>query len=465
MRQTIDGTRPLLDSGVLLPAHQSSAWLFLVLQRDRPLAPSARYRLGTLDQLTLGRGDARTRESRDPRGLHLTIDDPWMSRVHSRIVREGTRFVLEDAGSRNGTSRNGSRIEGRVTLEDRDLIEIGRSFFLYRDSLSGHMHDLEEADLERSAKIVHTMSPVFAAELERLALVAQTAISVLLIGETGVGKEVVARAVHMLSARPGPFLGVNCAALTESVLQGELFGHKRGAFSGAVEDRPGLVRSANHGTLLLDEIGDFPVASQGTLLRVLQEGEVLPVGANSPVSVDCRIISATHRELDSLVLEGSFRADLLARVSGFVFRIMPLRERREDLGMLLRHFLRTYAHDPSVVSLSAHATRALLGHAWPLNVRELEKCVAAAVVQAPDGRIRSAHLPEALRSLASAAAPPVRPSETSAGDVERRAQLVSLLRETHGNVSEVARTTGHARAQIHRWLKRYKIDLAAFRSP
>jgi transcriptional regulator with GAF, ATPase, and Fis domain len=436
-----------------------------VLQRDRPLAPSGRYRLSALDELTLGRGDARKREPLDARGLHLAMDDPWMSRVHSRILRQGTRFVLEDAGSRNGTSRNGSKIEGRVTLEDGDLIEIGRSFFLYRASLSGHVHDLEETEIERAGNIVHTMSPTFATELERLALVAQTAISVLLIGESGVGKEVVARAVHALSARPGPFLGVNCAALTESVLHGELFGHKRGAFSGAVEDRPGLVRSANQGTLLLDEIGDFPVTSQGTLLRVLQEGEVLPVGASSPVPVDCRIISATHRDLDSLVLEGSFRADLLARVSGFVFRIMPLRERREDIGVLLRHFLRKYAHDPSAVSLSSDATRALLGHAWPLNVRELEKSVAAAVVQAPDGAIRSEHLPEALRSLTRPAVPQTKPTETSAGDADRRTQLVSLLRETGGNVSEVARATGHARAQIHRWLKRYKIDLAAFRNP
>src|SRR5262249_4252107 len=160
-------------------------------------------------------------------------------------------------------------------------------------------------------------------------------LSILLLGETGTGKEVLARSLHALSQRPGPFIAVNCGAIPENLVEGQLFGHVRGAFSGALKDEPGLVRAAQGGTLLLDEIGDLPASSQAALLRVLQESEVRPVGSTQTVKVDVRIIAATHRPLESLIKGNAFRHDLYARLAGFRFELAPLRKRKVDLGLLI----------------------------------------------------------------------------------------------------------------------------------
>jgi transcriptional regulator with GAF, ATPase, and Fis domain len=458
-----DATLPLVDSGDLGRDTNTAPWLFLLVQRDRPLAPSARYRLADIEAVTLGRGATRGR-SEGPAGHHeISIDDPWMSTAHARLVREGRGFVLEDLGSRNGTLRNGTPTT-RASLDDGDVIELGRTFFLYRDAIAGAAGDVDESALTPLAHGMLTLSPSFAGELERLSRIARTTISIIVIGETGTGKEVLSRTLHALSGRSGPFVAVNCAALPDGLVQSELFGHKKGAFSGAVEDRPGLVRSADAGTLLLDELGDLGPTGQGALLRVLQEGEVLPVGGSRPVSVDVRVVSATHRDLESLTAAGTFRSDLLARLSGFVFRVPALRQRREDLGILLRGFLRTLAPDPAAITLSQEATRALLAYPWPSNIRELEKCVAAAMAQALDGAIQGHHLPDAVR--AAARVPKVAratPNPTSGLHAERRSQIIALLHEHAGNVSAVARAMGTARAQIHRWLRKFELDPAEYR--
>jgi transcriptional regulator with GAF, ATPase, and Fis domain len=223
------------------------------------------------------------------------------------------------------------------------------------------------------------------------------------------------------------------------------------------------VRSAEGGTFLLDELGDLGPAGQGALLRVLQEREVLPIGGSRPIGVDVRIVAATNRDLDALAAAGTFRADLLARLSGFVFRLPPLRARREDLGLLLRGCLRSLSPDPGGVTLSQAATRALLMYEWPANVREFEKCIGAALVLATDGAIHGHHLPEGMRACGDTPSPVAAASVVSEREAERKQQIVSLLRQHGGNVSAVARSMGTARAQVHRWMRRYVLDPAAFR--
>ncbi len=472
-------TLPLGESGVVRSADTAASWLFLLLHRDRLLAPSLRVRLDGTRVVTIGRGDARSVQ-RHEETLEISIDDPWASTQHVRLLRDGRRFCLEDAGSRNGTTRNGLRLTSRATLDDGDLIELGRTFFLYRESASlDPGGDLDETSLGDLDGVMRTLAPSFAGEIDRLARVARSEVSIVVIGESGVGKELLSRAVHALSGRHGPFLAINCSALADSLLQSELFGHKKGAFSGALTDRPGLVRSADGGTLLLDEIGDLGPLGQGALLRVLQESEVVPVGDTKPHKVDVRFVAATHRNLGALAESGAFRSDLLARLSGFVFLVPPLRERREDLGLLIRALLPRITKDPSSISFSQEVARALLSYDWPLNVRELEKCLAGAVAQSPDGKIQLDHLPQALRASntegTAASEQPSSPPDgrdggrgaqrglADAKDVERRARLVALLEQHAGNVSAVAREMGAARAQIHRWLRRYSLEPASFR--
>jgi transcriptional regulator with PAS, ATPase and Fis domain len=266
--------------------------------------------------------------------------------------------------------------------------------------------------------------------------------------------------VHRLSRRPGRFQPINCAALAPSLLESELFGYRKGAFSGATEDRPGLVRSADKGTLFLDEIGDLPPPAQGVLLRVLQESEVLPVGDTRPVPVDFRLVVATHRPLEEMAAAGRFRHDLLARLAGFTLNVPPLRERREDLGALIAVLVNRHTPDRGL-RFSAAAARALFLHAWQLNVRELEKTLALGIALAPEGVIDLPHLPEHVRS--ASASKPASVAPLGEEELRRREELVLLLREHRGNVTAVAKVLGKARVQVQRWMRRYGIRPAVFR--
>jgi DNA-binding NtrC family response regulator len=243
------------------------------------------------------------------------------------------------------------------------------------------------------------------------------------------------------------------------LVESELFGVKRGAFSDAKEDRPGLIRSAHHGTLFLDEIGDLKLAIQTAFLRVLQESEVVPLGQSHAVPVDVRLVSASHRDLATLVATDRFREDLVVRLSGFTIRIPPLRDRREDLGILVAHLVRKLALDATSVRFHADAIRRLLDHRWPGNVRELEKRLGAALVLAGSGAVQVAHLGEFSASdVANRAA-----ARESDATLAHRAELERLLSEHRGNLAAVARALGKDRVQVRRWLRRYGIDLSPFR--
>jgi DNA-binding NtrC family response regulator len=457
--------------------------LFLALECARPrVGPSARFALAGVDEVILGRGTARAHSrvaDGSVRKLVLKVPDPWMSGTHATLTKVFGRWVLEDAGSKNGTVLNGEA-QRRAFLGDGDLIELGHTFFIYREGLptpADEPLDLDAIALASCAAGLATLVPGLAQTFRRLEQVARSDLSVVLSGESGTGKEVVARALHGLSSRGGAFVAVNCGALPETLIETELFGYRKGAFSGANEDRPGLVRSADRGTLFLDEIADLPLASQAAFLRVLQEREVVPVGATRPVGVDLRLIAATHRDLDEMVEHEEFRSDLFARISGVKVTLPPLRERREDLGLLIAILLARVGASERA-SLDVQAARALFRYAWPMNIRELEKALAAAVVLAGELPIETEHLPP---QVAQALTAPVAADEAaedlpadagedteddlplSPDDLRRRDELARLLREHKGNVSAIARAMGKARMQIQRWIKRYKLDAEAYR--
>jgi transcriptional regulator with GAF, ATPase, and Fis domain len=464
-------------------------YLFLLLDSAHPLASSLRLSLRHLDMVTIGRGPGRQWErSTDSAGrrLRIAVADHWTSSIHVHLRRALDRWIVDDAGSKNGTRVNGSLAQ-HAALCDGDLLELGHTFFLYRELECREIEHAETeilggdepADLDSAALTgrlpgMATLSPSWACELRRLQAIADTAVPVLLCGESGTGKELLARAVHALSGRGAALVALNCGALPGNLVESELFGYRKGAFSGASEDRRGLVRSADGGTLFLDEIGDLPLAAQAALLRVLQEHEVLPLGESRPLAVDFRLVAASHRDLEELVRKRTFRADLLARIAGFRLPLPPLRQRREDVGMLIATLLRRLLGERAEqATLRCDAARALLSHSWPLNVRELEQCLAAAVGLADGQPLDLAHLPEGVRGgHRPAARPPsadtgrpdgALPDEPAAAELVLREKLLCLLREHRGNVSVVARAMGKARTQIHRWVRRFDIDLVRFR--
>ena len=440
-------------------------YLVLGLTCDQPLLAPARYSLEDIDEVLLGRGHERTgrRGERPARRLSVTVPDPWMSSRHAKLARTDGRWMLEDGGSKNGCRVNGWRVRS-AALADGDLIELGCTFLLFRRNVAvvGECEDLDLADPPPGD--LATCSPPLERQLAALARMARTDATVLVTGETGTGKEVLARAIHARSRATGPFVAVNCGALPAGLVESQLFGHRKGAFSGATTDQVGLVRSADGGTLFLDEIGDLPLPAQTAMLRVLQEGEVLPVGGTRPVRVAVRVLAATHRDVDAMVAAGDFRADLLGRVVGFRVELPPLRERKEDLGLLLAALLRRHAGaDAARVTFTPEAARLLYRHGWPLNVRELEKCVAAALALAHGEPIHEMHLQQILQPGGSPHPDSRERPPFSEADLERREQLIRLLGQHRGNVTAVAAGLGKARMQIQRWLKRYGIDPKTFR--
>ncbi|UJR87187.1 Hypothetical protein I5071_92880 [Sandaracinus amylolyticus] len=297
------------------------------------------------------------------------------------------------------------------------------------------------------------------APMSRLAVLVQRVaprdVTVLITGESGTGKERVAEAiVRASSRRDRPYVRFNCAAITPDLAEAELFGHAKGAFTGAHRTRAGLFREADGGTLLLDEIGEMDGRTQAKLLRVLQEGEVRPVGEDRPVAVDVRIVAATHRDLAQLVSEGKFREDLLYRLKVVHLSVPPLRERPDDVPMLFRHFLDRYEErfGTGPLRVPDGVMERLVAYRWPGNVRELENAVESLVALSSEGEIDPSLLPDA--GAPSASAP------TSAGLKERveayeRGLIVAALKECGGNRSEAARRLGISRATLHEKLNKY----------
>jgi sigma-54 dependent transcriptional regulator, acetoin dehydrogenase operon transcriptional activator AcoR len=444
-----------------------AARLVFVANAEDLRTTTSSHALDDLDEVRFGRGPRGAERKR--RTLTLSFPDGRMSSEHGALQLQGGRWILEDLRSKNGAIVDGAAVRSAV-LVDGSVFELGYSCFVFRQTklereLPPHLAgDVLAEQLPAWPAGMATFSPGLAWVYDDLLRLASRAVSIVIGGETGTGKELVARAVHTRSARPGAFVAVNCGALAPTLIESELFGHRRGAFSGAVADRRGLVRAADKGTLFLDEIGELPLAAQATLLRVLQEREVLPVGEDRPVAVDLRVVAATLRDLDQRIAAGGFRDDLYARLAGHVVALPALRERREDLGLLLAALLPRTAN----VRFTPAALRTLLRHDWPRNIRELEQCLSTAGALAPGGVIDRDHLPAGIRNPRAAAATPevvdgVEVGELDEDDRVLRDRLVALFAAHEGNVAAVAAALGKQRQQVYKWVKRLAIDLSAYR--
>jgi len=306
-----------------------------------------------------------------------------------------------------------------------------------------------------------TRSPRMEDLLRQARLVADSDASVLIYGESGTGKELLARAIHRASRRRDkPFVAVNCGAIPEPLLESELFGHARGAFSGAVQAHKGLFQAADGGTIFLDEIGDMPLALQVKLLRVLQDNEVRPVGATQPVPVDVRVISATHRDLDAQRAAGQFREDLYYRLNVVSLKLPALADRREDIPLLATHWLRKLAerYKRNVPTLAPDAMALLIAAPWPGNVRQLLNLLEQAVALATTSLIPESLVQGALREDASALVPFEEARKTFERDY-----LVRLLKITGGNVTQAAMLAKRNRTEFYKLLQRHRLEPAMFK--
>lgn len=451
-------------SGTLEPA------LYVAIEGERPLVGGLRAPLGDVDEVRINRGDARSWRVEGRVGI-LEIPDRRMSSKHARLVREDDGWLVEDVGSTNGTYVEGKRATSAAIVETTVVTLGATALIVFPAELvpKKSAKEIDATKLVARPRGLVSIVPSVDEALPQIGRVAMSKLSVLLLGESGAGKEVMARAFHELSQRSGPFVAINCGALAPNLVESQLFGYVKGAFSGALKDEPGLVRSSSGGTLFLDEIGELPPAAQATLLRVLQEKEVLPVGGTRPIAVDLRVVAATLKPIDG---DASFRADLYARIAAFVLRLAPLRERRGDLGVLVADLLpRITPERAPRITLATDLVTALARHTFPLNVRELEHALSVATVTATEDQLRLEHVGSALTASSlsptssarkeTGSHPKSRPLTPE--DEKLRADLVKRLEETKGNVSELARSMSTTRMQIHRWMKRFGLDAETFR--
>ena len=401
-------------------------------------------------EVALSRG-GRLAIGSDPSN-QIVIDDRFVSAFHCTVELESTRrLVVRDQGSRNGTFVNGARVR-------ESLVEPGA-----RLVVGGVVIAVLERGGDKRRPVLVGEAPAFLAAVALAERAARGTASVLLQGESGTGKELFARLVHDASDRAaGPFVAVNCGAIPRELVESELFGHEKGAFTGATDRRAGFFEQADGGTLFLDELGELPLAQQPALLRVLETGRIQRVGGQSSRPVNVRVVAATNREPVSEVKTGRLRLDLYHRVGVVELRLPPLRERPSDIPLLARQFLHALAAEYGVRVLSPAAQAALLAHDWPGNVRELRNAVQRAVVLA-DGDVGVEHLfapGHAARSgAARPVAPPVLASVATRGpgltlDEVLREVVASAL-ASHGSYRRAAAALGMSRSTLHDRARRF----------
>jgi two-component system, NtrC family, response regulator AtoC len=343
---------------------------------------------------------------------------------------------------------------------------VSRALATRRASAAGRAADRDGEDVEPLGAIIGR-SPAMVEVYKTVARAAATKSTVLILGESGTGKELMARAIHQHSPRSHrPFVAVDCGAMTESLLESELFGHMRGAFTGAFSDKPGVFEEADTGTCFLDEIGDISPNMQAKLLRVLQENEIRRVGGQKWIKVDVRIVAATNKDLAALVRQGIFRQDLFYRINVVTIHLPSLQQRPEDIPALAHHFLRRYSQEngKSVVGISADAMTRLCTYAWPGNIRELENTIERAVALSNQAMLTPDDLPLEMRETPTQATSMDMASGGETGfsgmpsleEVKKR-YILHVLNSTQGNISRAAEILDIDRRSLYRMLERYKV--------
>jgi DNA-binding NtrC family response regulator len=397
----------------------------------------------------------------------VRIDDASVSRRHAILdVRDEVRLI--DLGSFNGTKVGGQRLEANTPYELKSgiLVEIGAAMLMLQ---------LDAKNVPASTRVGLFTDPMVPID-KLIEHVARSSISVILLGETGVGKEVTAEKIHRLSPRKErPLIKINCAALPESLLEAELFGYERGAFTGAQQAKMGLVEAADGGTLFLDEIGEMPLPTQAKLLRVVENREVMRLGALKPKSIDVRFVSATNRDLETISRTGQFREDLFYRLNGIAIQIPPLRDRPREIPRLADEFLTRACRDAArpKAALADDALRLLERHQWPGNVRELRNVIERAVVLCAGNEITSAQLawlvdrPSRPAAAMGAQVPvpalPGLPGEVRIGSLKEgvadaeRARILETLERYGGNQTKAAEALGISRRTLLRRLDEYAL--------
>ncbi|MEI8257147.1 MAG: sigma 54-interacting transcriptional regulator [Deltaproteobacteria bacterium] len=399
----------------------------------------------------------------------LVLPDGTVSALHCRVVPVRAEWVVRDAGSTNGTFVGGLRVESAV-LSPGSVLTLGRTRIMVVSDPEGRGDDADGDSRAGTEGALVGDSAGMVAVRHAIRRYAPQPFPVLVQGETGSGKELVARMLHEQSSRPrGPFVAINAGAIAPDLVESELFGHERGAFTGALTRRRGVFEEASGGTLFLDELGELPLAQQAKLLRVLETREVRRIGGEGTLKVDFRIVCATHRDLPARVAEGRFRADLLYRLDLLRVRLPSLRERASDIPVLARHLLARVANETGRVRrLDDAAMLSLIEHPWPGNVRELYGVLCRAAAEAETERVGIEHLDmgdgraslEAapLRDDPSAVATPGQSGFAPAAEAPRELdseRLLALYDACGGNVSRIARVTGLARSTIRERLKRF----------
>jgi transcriptional regulator with PAS, ATPase and Fis domain len=412
-------------------------WLFPVL--DGRLTPVCR---GTT---TLGRDEDN----------QIRLEGTQVSRRHAAIQREGAIFLIRDLSSRNGVFVDGNRISA-APLRQGSLIRIGEWVGVVT---TGD----EKASGTFVAEVLpgYFAGPVLFPRLLPLERAAVAELPVVIQGETGTGKEGAARLAHQWSGRRGPFLALNCAALPEQLAEGELFGYRKGAFTGADRANPGHLRSADGGTLFLDEVADLPLPLQAKLLRALEQREVVPLGESTPVKFDVHLVTATQAPLAEAVAAGRFRADLFARLDGMTIVLPPLRERVEELPFLFMRFLS--AKGRKVPAVDATVIEALCRYDWPYNMRELDRLARQLwALHGDESTLLLKHLPARISEPTAPASPP----KVGPGIAELdSATVLTALRTAKGNIKLAAQSLGISRQRLYRMLDEAgQVDLTKLRS-
>ena len=428
------------------------------------------YELPPKGSITLGRGE----------GCDVRIEEASVSRRHATL-HIGPPFTIEDHGSANGTRLRVSRDQGGGTGKIEEIhIPAGTPTAVepFTPMQLGSVIIVIQPEAEpelrpQSAPQLVVQHPSMQQLYELASRVAQSHISVLVRGETGVGKELLAEAIHQRSPRAqGPFVRINCAAFSETLLESELFGHEKGAFTGATQAKPGLIELAHGGTLFLDEVGEMPLSVQVKLLRVLEDRKLLRVGGLKQQSVDVRFVAATHQDLDACVARGTFRQDLYFRINGFTLTIPPLRERVGEIATLSRFFLERLAGEQGrpPPALTPAALQLLEKHSWPGNLRELRNVMGRALVLCQAGAIQPEHLvfdtpPRPMvvddepTHPRTAPLPPAQAGGTLGEDIAalERQRILAALEQCAGNQTRAAKLLGISRRTLVTRLGEYGI--------